>query len=129
MTSLKPCNPGPNSNTGKPVYKYIGWILKHVEGEVCSTEEKMDDWLDQQDNEVVINGRAMVNEGDRTLRLDKDRWNLDIKSTIALWITLCSVVVLFIVYSTFYVYVKTKYRENLNQKNAEHHKTPQLANN
>ena len=28
------------------VFNYIGWILEHVEGEVCGTLDKIDEWFD-----------------------------------------------------------------------------------
>ena len=28
------------------VFSYIGWILEQVEGEVCDTSGKIDDWFD-----------------------------------------------------------------------------------
>ena len=31
----------------EPIHKNLGWILKHVNGEVCGTEDKINDWFDQ----------------------------------------------------------------------------------
>ena len=31
------------------VFNYIGWILEHVEGEICSTFDKIDDWFDEEE--------------------------------------------------------------------------------
>ena len=33
----------------KPVYGYLGWILKHLEGEVFGTVDKVDDWFDEEE--------------------------------------------------------------------------------
>ena len=31
----------------EPIHSYIGWILKRVYGQVCGTEDKINDWFDQ----------------------------------------------------------------------------------
>ena len=31
----------------EPIYKHLGWILKHVNGEACSREDKINKWFDQ----------------------------------------------------------------------------------
>lgn len=48
LIGMEICSPG-GRNTGKPIYGYLGWILKHVEGEVCGTVDKIDDWFDEEE--------------------------------------------------------------------------------
>ena len=31
----------------EPIHNHLGWILKHVNGEVCGTENKINKWFDQ----------------------------------------------------------------------------------
>ena len=31
----------------EPIYKHLGWILKHVNGEACGREDKINKWFDQ----------------------------------------------------------------------------------
>ena len=31
------------------MFKYLGWILEQVEGEVCGTIENMDNWFDEKE--------------------------------------------------------------------------------
>ena len=45
---------GTGINIAKPVFNYIGWILEHVEGEVCGTEDKIYDWFDEQDKKDEV---------------------------------------------------------------------------
>ena len=41
------CEEEDSYGVAEPIHKYLGWILKHVNGELCGTEEKINDWFDQ----------------------------------------------------------------------------------
>ena len=40
------CGTALGGGHGTLVFSYIGWILEQVEGEVCDTLNKIDDWFD-----------------------------------------------------------------------------------
>ena len=40
-----------------PVFNYIGWILEHVEGEICSTLDEIDDWFNEKDGSDKLEKR------------------------------------------------------------------------
>ena len=46
------CTPG-QLNMAEPIYGHIGWILKYVEGEICGTLDKIDEWLDGQEGKPI----------------------------------------------------------------------------
>ena len=50
-TSYPNCTKGGGINGAVPVFNYIGWILGHVEGEICSTIDEIDDWFDEVEDE------------------------------------------------------------------------------
>ena len=45
-STIGECDSGGGLNVAIPVFNYIGWILEHVEGEVCGTLDNIDDWFD-----------------------------------------------------------------------------------
>ena len=46
--SNEKCGDSDGESTATSVFNYIGWILEHVEGEICSTLDNIDDWFDEQ---------------------------------------------------------------------------------
>ena len=34
-------------NLATTIHNYLGWILNHVSGEMCGTEDKINEWFDQ----------------------------------------------------------------------------------
>lgn len=52
------CKEIKDKSTAKPIYNYIGWILEHVEGEVCGTDDNILDWFDEEDRQDEIRNRV-----------------------------------------------------------------------
>ena len=51
----KDCDSSNFTTSGLLVFNYIGWILEQVEGGVCGTWDKIDDWFDEKDHEKKQN--------------------------------------------------------------------------
>ena len=41
------CQNNIDTALAEPIYTYLGWILRHVDGQVCGTEHKINGWFDQ----------------------------------------------------------------------------------
>ena len=54
VRGIENCTNIDSYSESEPIHKNLGWILSHVNGEVCGTEDKINDWYDQAKEEDDI---------------------------------------------------------------------------
>lgn len=129
------CNEADVKTVGIQIYDVLLWIMRRVKGEVCGTADKMEQFyrVINRDKTTTIRTTIRTTKARKTRRTTIERTTtesstihthdefksnvkLDLKSKIMLWITTCSVFVLFVVYATIFVYVKKTKRRLRIQK-------------